>query len=259
MTGLTELWHYREVMWQLAWREIRVRYKQTFLGLAWTVVQPVSLMVLFTVIFTRFVKVDTGPWPYPVFVFCVLLPWGLFSGGIVRAASSITQNANLVQKIYIPRQIFVLISLAPPLVDFLVAALVYVALMVWYQVPPTVHLLWVPLLILVELALIYGIGLWLATLNAFYRDVSSGVTLLLQLWFYATPVIYGLSSVPPWLMPWYRLNPMVGPIDGFRGALLTGHGPDPVLFGITLLWCVGFLITGTLLFRKGEGYFADVL
>ncbi len=259
MSVFAELWQYREVLRQLAWREIRIRYKQTLLGFAWTIVQPVSLMLLFTIVFTRFVKVDTGPYPYPIFVYCVLLPWGLFSAGLTRATGAITGNANLIQKVYVPRQIFVLISLAPPLVDFAISAGVYVALMAWYRTTPTVHLLWFPALLLMELALIFGVGLWLATFNAFYRDAGSALGLILQLWFYGSPIIYGLSSVPEWLMPYYRLNPLVGLMDGFRGALLGGYAPDPQLIGITLAWCVGLVVTGLLLFRRAEGYFADVL
>lgn len=259
MTFFTEIWQYREVLGQLAWREVRIRYKQTFLGFAWTIIQPVSLMVLFTIVFTRFVKIDTGPYPYPLFVYCVLLPWGLFSASLLRATGSITGNANLVQKIYVPRQIFVLISLAPPLVDFAISAVVYALLMAWYHTAPTLHLLWLPLLLLIEITLLCGIGLWLATLNAFYRDAASALGLILQLLFYGSPIIYSLASVPDWLMPYYRLNPLAGLMDAFRRSLLTGHAPDPLLLSITVLWSAGLLVTGMLLFRKAEGHFADVL
>lgn len=259
MTFFAEIWQYREVLRQLAWREIRVRYKQTFLGFAWTIVQPVSLMLLFTIVFTCFVKIDTAPYPYPIFVYSVLLPWGLFSSSLIRATGAITGNANLVQKIYVPRQLFVLISLAPPLVDLAVSAGVYVLLMAWYHTAPTVHILWFPLLLLIEVALIFGVGLWLATVNAFYRDASSALGLVLQLLFYGSPIIYSTANIPDWLMPYYRLNPLSGLMDAFRRCLLTGQPPDPLLLGITLAWCVGLIATGMLLFRKAEGHFADVL
>jgi lipopolysaccharide transport system permease protein len=254
-----ELWDYREVAMQLAWREIRVRFKQSFLGFAWAIIQPVSLMVLFTIIFTRFMKVPSENYPYPVFIYSVLLPWGLFSSGLIRATSSIVANASLIQKIYIPREIFIVVSLAPPVTDFLLSGVIYVGLMAWFHVAPTWQMLWVFPLLIAEILLILGIGIWLATFNAFYRDASSALGLLLQLWFYATPIFYPLASVPERFMPYYRLNPAVGIMDGFRNVLLKGMPPDPALMAISFAWIVFLLLGGLLLFRRAEGYFADVL
>jgi lipopolysaccharide transport system permease protein len=254
-----ELWEYREAALYLAWREIRVRFKQSLLGFGWSVIQPLSLMLLFTIVFTRFMKVPSENYPYPIFIYSALLPWGLFSNGLVRATGSIVNNAGLIQKIYIPREIFIVISLAPPLADFLVAAAVYAGLMAWFHVAPTWQALWVFPLLIAEVLLILGIGIWLATFNAFYRDVSSTMGLLVQLWFFATPVFYPLAKVPARLMPFYRLNPAVGIIDGFRSALLKGAPPDATLTAISLGWIVFLLFGGLLLFRRAEGYFADVL
>jgi lipopolysaccharide transport system permease protein len=259
VSALSDILAYREVLRQLALREVRVRYKQTLLGVAWTVLQPLSLMALFTIVFTRFVRIPTEGYPYPVFVYSVLLPWQFMSASLTRATTSITGNSGLIQKVYVPREIFVLISLAPPLVDFAISLAVYGGLMAVFGVQPTLHVLWVPALLATAMLLVLGLGLWLATLNAFYRDASSALGLLLQLWFYSSPIIYPLSQVPDWLAPAYRWNPAVGVLEGFRSVLLRGQPPDAALLAISLAWAALLVFTGHALFRRAEGYFADVL
>jgi lipopolysaccharide transport system permease protein len=216
-------------------------------------------MVLFTIIFTILMKVPSENYPYPIFLYSALLPWGLFSTGLIRATGSIVNNSGLIQKIYIPREIFIVVSLAPPVADFLVSAVVYAGLMAWFHVAPTWQILWVFPLLIAEILLILGIGICLATFNAFYRDAGSALGLLVQLWFFATPVFYPLASVSARLMPFYRLNPAVGIMDGFRNVLLKGVPPDAALMAISLAWTVFLLLGGLLLFRRAEGYFADVL
>jgi lipopolysaccharide transport system permease protein len=259
MAVLKEIWKYREVIGQFAWREVVVRYKQTCLGIAWAFLQPVSQMVIFTVIFSWFVRMPSEDYPYAIFVYSALLPWGLFSGGLTRAANSIVANAGLIQKIYLPREVFVITSLASPVIEFLLSALVYAGLMVVYRIPPSWCLLWLFPLFLLTLALILGAGLWLATINAFYRDVGSALGLVLQLWFYATPVVYPLSSVPRAFLPYYCWNPTVGIMEGFRSILLKGAMPDLALLGMASGVSIVLLISGQFLFRRAEGYFADVL
>jgi lipopolysaccharide transport system permease protein len=256
---LRELWAYRELLGLLVWRDVKVRYKQTFLGASWAILQPVTSMVIFSIIFGNFAKIPSDGLPYPLFAFAGLLPWGYFSSCISSSSQSIVSNSSLVTKVYFPRLLVPLAAVVTPIVDFLLAFVVLIGLMIWYGVVPSWHIVVLPVFLLMALLTAFGVGLWLATLNVRYRDIPYTVPFLIQIWMYASPVVYPVSIVPhkwQWVL---GLNPMAGVIEGFRWALLGQQAP-----GMSVL--VASVVAGTLLlagglayFRKGERYFADII
>jgi len=256
---LGELWEYRELLFFLTWRDIKVRYKQTVLGAAWAIIQPVMTMIIFSVIFGQFARLPSDGVPYPIFSYTALLPWNLFAGALTRSTTSVVSSASLVQKVYFPRLVIPVASTLAVLVDFAIAFLVLVGLMFYYGIVPTIATLTLPLFILLALAIALAVGLWLSALNAQYRDVGHAIPFLVQAWMYASPVAYATSLIPERWRTLYALNPMAGVIEGFRWALLgTGQGPGPMLavsFGMTLL----LLVSGALYFRRMEKTFADVV
>ena len=262
--NLSALWAYRELVYFLTWRDIKVRYKQAALGVAWAVIQPVVQMVIFTVIFGRLagLEIDKGlpqEW-YPVFSFAALLPWQLFQGALQRSGISLVGNSNLITKVYFPRLIIPISAVAAGLVDFGAAFLVLGGLMIYYGVPFTWNLLWLPLLILLALLAALAVGLWLSALNVQYRDVQHMIPFLLQAWMYASPVVYSIDMIPadgPWRLI-YGLNPMTGVIQGFRWALL-GSSPPDGLMAISVVMVVVLLVSGLYYFRRMERGFADVI
>jgi len=256
---LRELWEYRELIYFLTWRDVKVRYKQAALGAAWAVIQPVLTMVVFTVFFGRLARVPSDGLPYPIFSFAALVPWTFFANGLLQSANSLVRSAELIKKVYFPRLVVPISAVASGILDFFLALLVLVGLMVYYKMALTVNILWLPLFTLLALVTSLGVGLWLSALNVQYRDVRYVVPFLTQLWLFATPIAYPSSLLPA---PWrevYGLNPMVGVVEGFRWALLGGSGaPGPMLM-VSGLAALGVLVTGAFYFRHMEKTFADVV
>lgn len=253
-----DLWAYRELFYFLAWRDIVVRYKQTVIGVAWSVIRPVLTMVVFTVIFGRWAQLPSDGVPYPVMVFSAMLPWQFFSGALGESSNSLISNANLITKVYFPRLAIPMASVIVSLVDFLISLGILAVLMILFQVPFTWRLLLLPLLTVLAFALALGGGLWMASLSVAYRDFRYVVPFLLQLGLYISPVGFSTSIVPPALMPFYALNPMVGIIDGFRWAIT---GADFAGWTLILSATVTLLLvsSGLWYFRKTELGFADVI
>jgi lipopolysaccharide transport system permease protein len=255
---LKELWDYRELLYFLVWRDIKVRYKQTALGAAWAILQPVMTMVVFTVFFGRLAKVPSDGVPYPVFAYTALLPWQLFAYALTESANSLVGNQNLIKKVYFPRLVVPLASVLAGLVDFGISFVVLLALMFYYGIVPTAAIAVLPLFLLLAIAAALSVGLWLSALNVQFRDVRYTIPFLTQLWLFATPVAYPSSLVPEKWRAWYGLNPMAGVVDGFRWALLgKSAGPGAVLW-VSVLMVVVLLLGGLAYFRRMESTFADI-
>ncbi len=256
---LRELWDYRELLFFLAWRDVTVRYKQAALGVAWAVLQPLLTMVIFSVIFGQLAKLPSDGIPYPVFSYVALLPWQLFAGALQRAGTSLVGNANLLTKVYFPRLIIPISAVAAGLVDFAIAFVVLLGLMLWYRITPTWAILWLPLLVVLALLTALAVGLWLSALNVQYRDVQHAIPFLIQAWMYASPVAYSAGLIPSgkWRIV-YGLNPLAGVIQGFRWALLGGKPPDELMV-VSVGMVIVLLVTGLFYFRRMERTFADVV
>lgn len=257
---LLELWEYRELFGFLVWRDIKVRYVQTVLGPVWAIIVPVLQMIVFTVIFQRIGGIQ-GEYhvPYPIFVFTGLLPWQYFSTSLGQSGKSVVSNTNLVTKVYVPRLMLPLASIAVPVVDFLIAFLVLCVLFIRYQYAPHWHTVVSPFFLGLALLNAFGVGLWLSALNVRYRDIPYVIPLLTQLWLFASPVIYGASFIPPrwhWLI---ALNPMTGSIDGFRWAVLGRGLPHYGLFATSAAVGMLLMVTGLAYFRHAERQFPDVI
>ncbi len=221
-----ELWEFRELLYFFIWRDIKVRYKQTALGVAWAILQPILTMVVFSVFFGRLVGVPSDGIPYPIFSFAALVPWTFFSTGVTNAANSLVSNSNLIKKTYFPRLAIPLSTIIAGLVDFALAFLVLIGMIFFYRIPVTANILFLPLFILLALVTATGVGLWLSAINVRYRDVRHIVPFLTQFWMYATPILYPASLIKSeTLRFFYGLNPMVGVIEGFRWAILGGDLP----------------------------------
>jgi len=254
-----EMWHYRELIYFLTWRDIKVRYKQAVLGIAWAVLQPLLTTVIFTVIFGVLLKTPSQDIPYPLFTMTALLPWQLFATALQRSSVSLVGNANLITKIYFPRLAIPFSSVMASLVDFCVSFVVLLGVMAYYHYWPGWNILWLPLIVLLALLTALAVGLWLSALNVQYRDIQHMVPFIIQVWMYASPIVYSIDIVPDGIWRWlYGLNPMVGVIQGFRWALLGGAPPD-----ITMVFSVGMvlilLISGLFYFRRMEKTFADIV
>ena len=256
---LREIWAYRELLAFLVWRDIKVRYKQTVLGASWALIQPVMSMIIFSVIFGRFAKIPSDGLPYPIFVFAGLLPWTYFAQSLSLSSLSIVSSASLVTKIYFPRLIIPLASVAVPIVDFFLSFTVLIGMMAYYGIVPSWHIVFFPFFLLFALATALGTGLWLSALNVRYRDVPFIIPFIAQLWMYASPVIYPVSLVHGHWRLILSLNPMVGVIDGFRWALL-GQGQLRVTVLLTsVVVGVIMVLSGLNYFRRVERYFADII
>jgi len=254
-----ELWRYRELIFFLTWRDIKVRYKQAVLGITWAILQPFLNMVIFTGIFCNLLKTPSQDLPYPLFSLSALLPWQLFASALQRSSVSLVGNSNLLTKIYFPRLAIPLSSVFAALVDFGVSFIVLIGVMIYYHYWPSWNVFWLPLLILLALLTALSVGLWLSALNVQYRDIQHMVPFIIQVWMYASPIVYPIETIPAGIWRWlYGLNPMVGVIQGFRWALLGGTPPD-----ITLLISVGMvliiLVSGLYYFRRMEKTFADIV
>lgn len=253
------LYRYRDLLWLWTVREIKIRYKQSVLGGAWAILQPLSLMLIFTLVFSLFVRVPTEGLPYPIFAYAALLPWTFFATSISFGVPSLVNNINLVTKIYFPREVLPIAAIGAALVDLALGFVVFLALLAIYQTPLSWQLLWLPLILLTQIVLTLGVTLFAAAVNVFYRDVRFVVPLALQLWMYATPVIYPLSVVPDYLRPVYALNPMVGIIDGYRRTLLLGQAPSAAYLGLAGALALGTLLLAYAYFKRVEWQFADLI
>jgi len=253
---LGALIHYRDLIWFLTKRDIQLRYRQTALGLAWAILQPVATMAVFSIFFGRLGKLPSDGVPYPLFVFCGLVPWQLFAYTLTESSSSLVANQSLVTKIYFPRLVIPLSATLAGLMDFLVSFVVLLGIMAWYHVMPTARLLLVPLLLLLEVTLAFGVGLWLCALNVRYRDVRYALPFLSQIWMFATPIAYSATLVPARWRPLLGLNPMAGVVDGFRWAL-TGTGGGPGLLWVSGLAAAVMVFAGLHYFARMERTFAD--
>jgi len=254
-----EIWAYRELLYFFTWRDLKIRYKQTVIGVLWAVLQPFLTMVVFSVFFGQFVKVPSEGVPYPVFVYLGLLLWTLFSQSLTRASESVVSHSNLVKKVYFPRLIIPVAASLSALVDFFISFVILLIMMLFYKIVPGPSVVYFPFLVMLCFLCSIGIGFWLAAINVLYRDVRYAVPFLIQLGMYITPVIYPVSVVPKeyaWII---YLNPMTGIIEGFRASLL-GYKAMPVAgIGISFLVTVIFLLSGLFYFRKVERIFADVI
>jgi len=255
---LHELWAYRELITAFTMRDVKLRYKQTGLGIVWAVLQPLLTMAIFTIIFGGLAKMPSDGIPYPLFVLAALLPWLLFAEGLTRSTTTMVTNSNIMTKVYFPRLIMPLSSILSPLVDFAVSFIILLAMMVYYGFVPTFNLIFLPVFILLALATSLGVGLWLSALNVKYRDFQYTVPFLIQIWMFASPVVYASSLVPTSLRVWYGLNPMAGVIEGFRWALLGTGTPNAMVLvsvGVVIL----ILVSGMFYFRRMEQYYADIV
>ncbi len=255
---LGDVWAYRELLYFLAWRDVKVRYKQTALGAAWAIIQPLFTMVVFTIFFGRLAKIPSEGFPYPVYTFAALLPWQLFAYALTYSSQSLVAEARLITKVYFPRLVIPISSVLGGLVDFGVAFLILIALMLYYHVVLTWRLVVLPVLLLFAVATALGVGLWLSVLNVKYRDVRYTLPFLAQVWLFASPVAYPASLVPEQWQMIYGLNPMVGVIEGFRWALLGTAPPAGALYASLLLIAV-LLGFGLYYFRATERTFADLV
>lgn len=256
---LRELLAYRELVYFLTWRDIKVRYKQTAIGVAWAILQPLAMMIVFTLFFGTLAKVPSEGVPYPLFAFTALLPWQLFSRTISESTNSLITDQRLITRVYFPRIIVPLATTLAAIVDFMVATVLLVVLMVFYGITPGATVIWLPFFVVLMLVTALGVGFWLSALNVEYRDVMYTVPFINQFWFFLTPVVYPSSLVPEKWRVLYGLNPMTGVVEGFRWALLgIGEGPSPMLVASTLV-AVLLFISGIIWFRRRERTFVDVI
>jgi len=255
---LKDLWTNRELIYTFASRDIKVRYKQTALGAGWAIIQPLFTMVIFTIIFGGFAKIPSEGLPYPLFSYSALLPWTLFAEGITRSTSSMITNSNIMTKVYFPRLVMPISGIISPVMDFAVAFIILVGMILYYGFVPTINIVWLPAFILLALATSLGVGLWLSALNVQYRDFQYTIPFIIQLWLYSSPVVYASSLVPDKYKLIYGLNPMAGVIEGFRWALLGTEPPSSMIF-VSVLMVAVILISGAYYFKRMEKTFADVV
>lgn len=257
--NLAELWRYRELLWFLAWRDVKLRYKQTVLGVSWAVIQPLFTMIVFSIFFGHLAGMPSDGLPYPVFVLCALLPWQLFAYALTQSSNSVVAEQRLITKVYFPRLIIPLASVLSGVMDFLIAFVLLIAFMVWYGVYPGWEIVTVPLLVILALATAVGVGLWLSALTVQYRDVRYTLPFLTQFWMFASPVAYPSTLVPKEWRVLYGLNPMAGIVEGFRWALLGTSEPPGLMLGVSVVTVLGLFVGGLFYYRRMEKEFADVV
>ena len=257
--GLKELWEYRELLYFLVWRDVKVRYKQTALGAAWAIIQPLMMMLVFSLFFGYLAKVPSDGIPYPIFTFCALLPWQLFAHALTESSNSLVANERLITKVYFPRLVVPIAAVLGGMVDFAIAFVILLVMMLYYGIVPTWAIVTLPGFILLAIMTALGVGLWLSALNVQYRDVRYTIGFLIQFWLFATPVAYSSSIVPERWRPLYGLNPMAGVVEGFRWALLGKSEPPGALLAVSVVVVILILVGGLYYFRRMEQEFADVV
>ncbi len=256
---LDELWEYRELLYFLAWRDIKIRYKQTALGAAWAIIQPFFTMIIFSIFFGHLAGIPSDGVPYPIFSFAALVPWTFFANSLNQSSNSLVSSANLIQKVYFPRLAVPIASVFSGMVDFVLAFIVLLGMMLYYGMLPTINVVWLPAFCLLAFVTSLGVGLWLSAMNVRFRDIRYTVPFLIQFWMFATPIAYPSSLLSE---PWrtlYGLNPMVGVIEGFRWGLLgTNTAPGSIII-ISSLMAIAILVGGAFYFRRAEKSFADIV
>ncbi len=257
--GLRDIWEYRELLYFLTWRDIKVRYKQTALGALWAIIQPLFTMVVFSLFFGRLAKIPSDGIPYPLFSFAALVPWTFFSNSLSQSSSSLVGSSNLITKVYFPRLIIPISSVLSGFLDFAIAFAVLMGMVIYYGTLPSIAILLLPFLLLLGLTTALGVGLWLSALNVKFRDVRYIIPFLTQFWLFATPIAYPSSLLSE---PWktiYGINPMAGVVEGFRWAILgTDTAPGPMIF-VSALVSLALLISGVFYFKRVEKFFADII
>jgi len=256
---LGELWEYRELLYFLTWRDIKVRYKQTALGAAWAIIQPFFTMVVFSLFFGKLAKMPSDGIPYPIFAYAALVPWAFFAGGLGQSSNSLVGSANLIKKIYFPRLAIPISTVLSEAVDFVLAFVVLLGMMLYFRIAPTPNVLYLPLFMLLALVTSLGVGLWLSAMNVQFRDVRYIVPFITQFWMFATPIAYPSSLLP---QPWrtvYGINPMAGVVEGFRWALLGTNTPPGAMFGVSAAAAIVIMVSGAFYFRRMEKTFADIV
>lgn len=259
LLDLAELWRYRELLFFLAWRDVKVRYKQTALGAGWAILQPALAMIIFSLFLGRLAQMPSDGIPYPLFAYTGLLPWTYFANAVTAAGSGLVTNANLVSKIYFPRLLIPVSAILAGLVDLAVGSVLLVVLLVFFGITPGPALVFIPLFVLLAILSAMAIGVWFSALDVQYRDIRHAMPFLVQIWLFATPVVYPVSLIPEAFRPLYGLNPMAGVIEGFRWALIGGTQPEVGLLLVSIVTTIFLLFGGILYFRRIEGTFADVI
>lgn len=257
--GLRELWQYRELLYFLTWRDVKVRYKQTALGAAWAVIQPVFMMVVFSLFFGRLGGIPSDGIPYPVFTFCALLPWQLFAHALTESSNSLVGSQNLITKVYFPRLVIPIAAVLGGVIDFAIAFVILLLMMLYYGIVPGWALLTLPGFLLLALLTALAAGLWFSALNVKYRDIRYTINFLVQFWLFLTPVVYPSSLIPEKYRALYGLNPMAGVVEGFRWALLGKTEPPGAMLWVSVTVVVLLLFGGLYYFRRMEQQFADVV
>jgi len=256
---LKELWEYRELLYFLTWRDIKVRYKQTVLGVLWAIIQPFFTMVVFSLFFGKLAKIPSDGIPYPIFSYAALVPWTFFANGLSQASNSLVDSSNLIKKIYFPRLALPIATVLSGVIDFILAFIMLIGMMLYFRIIPTINVFWLPFFLLLALATSLGVSLWLSAMNVQFRDVRYIIPFLTQLWLFATPIAYPSSLLSE---PWrtlYGINPMVGVVEGFRWALLgTEITPGPIIV-VSSLVALTLMLSGAFYFRRLEKTFADVV
>ena len=259
MGYLYDLYQYRDLLWLWIVREVRVRYKQSLLGIGWAILQPLALTAVFTLVFSQLIRVDTGGIPYPIFAYAALVPWTFFASSLSFGIPSLVNNMNLVTKIYFPREVLPLASIGAAFLDFAIAWLIFGGMLAFYRIWPGIHVLWVIPLLAVQVILTIAVTLIGATVIVFFRDMRFVVPLLTQVWMYATPIIYPVDLVPERWQAYYFLNPMAGIIDGYRRVLVMGQDPRPLALLLGAIVSLLLLLVSYAAFKRAEPVFADLI
>jgi len=257
--NLSEVWAYRELLYFLTWRDVKVKYKQTIIGAGWAILQPLMTMIVFTLVFKKIADISSEGIPYPIFAFTALLPWNLFATALNRSTVSLVSQVGLISKVYFPRLIIPLSAAFSGIIDFAIAFVILVGMMFWYGIMPRWAILSLPLFITIALVAALSVGLWLAALNVRYRDVGHTVPFLIQIWMFASPVAYPIGLIPEKWRLLYSFNPLAGVIEGFRWALLGKESPDFRVIAVSTMVVFALLFGGLIYFKRTERTFADLV
>lgn len=257
--GMKELLAYKELLINLTLRQIKVKYKQTVLGIFWSLLKPLSLMIVYTIIFSKLIKIPSDGIPYPIFVYSALLPWTFFSSSLSMAIPSLESNKSLITKIYFPREIFPISSMLAAFLDFCIASIVFIILMVVFRVSLSFNVFFLLPILLIQIIFALGLSLFFSAINVYYRDIKYALPLFIQLLMYACPIIYPISIIPEWIKPFYMLNPMASVIDGYRRVLIQAEPPNFIYLGIAFIVSASILYFSYKYFKKVENTFADII